>query len=97
MAQSSQNQETRGHLQRAAGDIAAARARGAATGLSPTSAGELAAIEARHGDLHRRLKDLEAQGTPEHHIAGALAADLDGLRQSIDSWIARQDAKAAHR
>ena len=95
MKQSSQDRETRGRLKRAARDIA--RARGAATGLSRTSADALAAIEARHGDLHRRLKDLEVEGTPERHIADALAADLDGLRQSIDRWIARQDAKAARR
>ena len=65
--------------------------------LPPAAAEELARIETHHEDLHRRLADLEARGQPEHHIAGALAADFDDLIQAIGRWIARQDAKSARR
>jgi len=56
---------------------------------------EVEKISARHEELYRRVMDLEAQGRSIHYIASTLAADFDGLMQSIGRWIARQDVKAA--
>jgi len=92
MTRSSENRSMRDRIEQLGHDI---RTQGTASRIR--DADELAEIEARHADLHRRLAELEAQAKPEHHIAGALEADLNGLAQSVRRWIARQDAKASGR
>jgi hypothetical protein len=56
---------------------------------------DLADLQARHADLCRRLRDLQAgPQAPEPHAIDALKADFEGLAQSVQRWIERQDAKA---
>jgi hypothetical protein len=95
MTHASNDNSVRGHVERLGRDIEAMQ--NAQTGLPAPAAAELADIATRHGELDRRLTDLETRGKPDHHIAGALAADLDGLAQSVRRWIERQDVKAARR
>jgi hypothetical protein len=84
----------RGRVEGLGQDIETLKAESAPAGVPASATHELADLAARHGELQRRLTDLEAQGETEHHIAGALTADLKGLVQSLDRWIERQDMKA---
>lgn len=95
MAKPSDDRRVRSRLERLDREIETMRAREAEADLR--AADELADFSARHAALHSRLAELEAQGKPEHHIDGALAADLDGLAESVRRWIKRQDTKTAHR
>lgn len=59
---------------------------------------ELADLEGRHADLDRRAAHLDtALAKPDRSVSDALAADAEGLRQSVRRWIERQDAKGAPR
>jgi len=89
------NRSARSRLERLGREIETMRAQAGQAEL-PT-ADEIADFAARHGTLHRRLAELEARGQSEHHIDGALAADLDGLAESVRRWIDRQDKKIARR
>ena len=61
------------------------------------SDGDLTDLQARHADLCRRLRDLQAlPRAPESHAVDALRDDFEGLAQSVQQWIERQDAKAGH-
>lgn len=57
---------------------------------------ELAEIDARHADLHHTVQNMRSreQG-PRQEVVDALEADFRGLMQSINRWIARQDANAS--
>lgn len=55
---------------------------------------DLADLQARHADLCRRLRDLQGPQAPEPQAVDALKADFEGLAQSVERWIERQDAKA---
>ena len=91
------SEDMRGRVEQVGRDIESMKAQSAQENLPPAAVRELEDIETRHEELHRRLAGFEATGKPEHRIAGALAADLDGLVQAVSRWIARQDLKAARR
>ena len=56
---------------------------------------DVADLQARHADLCRRLRDLQAlPQAPEPHAVDALRDDFEGLAQSVRGWIERQDANA---
>jgi hypothetical protein len=56
---------------------------------------DLADLQARHADLCRQLRDLQARPqAPEPHAVDAPRVDFEGLAQSVERWIERQDAKA---
>jgi len=59
---------------------------------------ELADLESRHADLNRRAAHLDvAMAKPDRSVVDTLAADVDGLLESVRRWIERQDAKSAQR
>lgn len=80
MAKPSDSRSMRGRVERLGHDIETIRAQEAAA--DRRAADEVTDLAARHGELQRRLAELEAQGKAENHIDGALAAD-------------RQDSKTA--
>ena len=66
------------------------------TGQQPAETQELADIEARHADLHHTVTNLRSKpNAPRDEVVDSLEADLEGLAQSVNRWIARQDSKAA--
>lgn len=65
-------------------------------GLRSQGAQEFAAIEARHADLQHTISNLQARShEPRREVIDALEADYEGLVQSINRWMARQDTKAS--
>jgi len=95
MAKPSADHDVRRRIEQLGRDIDALRTR-RYTGPAP-DARQLADLETRHAALHRRLAKLEAQARPDHDIADALEADLDGLVESVNRWIVRQDVKTRRR
>ena len=93
MAKSSEDHGLRSRIDQLGQDIAIIRKRHAKAGERSADASELSKLASRHADLHRRLADFAARSNRDHHIAHALEADCDGLMQSINRWISRQDAK----
>ena len=62
--------------------------------MRPDEAQELAAIEARHADLHHTVRNLQSRAqAPRGEVIDVLEADFEDLMQSIARWIARQDSK----
>ena len=56
----------------------------------------LAAIDARHADLHHTVRNLQARSQePRREVIDALEADFEGLVQSINRWMARRDTKTS--
>ena len=59
---------------------------------------ELADLESRHADLDRRAAHLDAaMMKPDRSVTDTLVADVEGLLDSVQRWIERQDAKSARR
>ena len=93
MAKSSEHGALRTRIERLGQHIADIRERHAKEADRSADGEELAALAMRHADLHRQRTDVDALPSPDHPVARALESDLEGLIQSIDRWIARQDAK----
>ena len=93
MAKSSEHSALRAHIEHLGQHIADIRKHHSKAVDRSADGEELAGIATRHADLHRRLTDVDALPSPDHPVARALESDLEGLMQSIDRWIARQDAK----
>jgi len=93
MAKSSERSALRTRIERLGQHIAHIRKHHARETEQSGDGKELAALARRHADLQSRLPDVDALPSPDHPVTRALHADLDGLVESIDRWIARQDAK----
>ena len=93
MAKSSEHSALRARIEHLGQHIADIRKRHAKEADRSADGEQLAALATRHTDLHRRLANVDAPPSPDHPVARALESDLEGLMQSIDRWIARQDAK----
>jgi hypothetical protein len=93
MAKSSEHNALRTRIEHLGRHIADIRKRYSKDVDRSADAEDLAALVMRHADLRRRLADVDAHPSPDHPVVRGLEADFEGLMQSIDRWIARQDSK----